>query len=130
MDRQRRHWHAQLFALLLTTAAAHACGSSDDGAGLSAGGTCRKPQDCASRVCTAGVCQGGAAGGAFSAFGSTGGAFGTSSLPGSSCTQASDCLSGKCTGGVCESGGSLPNTSCSTGPDCASGICVSGTCQI
>src|SRR5690349_17499718 len=104
MDPQSRHGYARLFALILAAAGAHACSSSQSGIGFPAGGKCTQAQECASHVCTAGVCQGGPS--------SNGGASGqlpTGSLPGSTCTQASDCLSGKCTGGLCESSGSLPN---------------------
>ncbi|HVU05387.1 MAG TPA: hypothetical protein VHE30_26755 [Polyangiaceae bacterium] len=115
--------------------------------GFAAGGKCATADDCASRLCVAGICQsasdaglGGAnsgSGGASSGGGDNGGSIGvesggagTGTPAGSACKDGTECSSGKCSGGLCMPSVPLPNTTCTTGADCASGVCKSGTCEI
>ncbi len=81
-------------------------GCSDETGGLPVNSTCSNNQDCADRVCHAGVC-----------------ASATPVEEGSACSGNGDCKSFNCLGGVCRSGKLPDGEGCIRGEECVSGTC-------
>jgi hypothetical protein len=103
---------------------------------LPTGSSCSSNSACLSNVCSAGLCDLGAAGlpcsAATDCLSGTCGADNTcaagSALPtGSACGKNTDCLSNTCTNGICDTGSQ--GQPCMTTSDCLTGMtCTSGSC--